>query len=399
MKSRLNPNPSHFRRTHAEIDLRRIQHNFHAFEKLLPPGTFLCPMVKANAYGHGDADVTKALRDAGSKAVGVALVEEGEKIRRSGDRDQILVFGPVDVVAAEAALREELTVVASDWSHLEALEAAAARLGASSVRIHFEFNTGMNRLGFDPKDSTKLAEWVRTHREFILDGVCTHLLRGNDAGEPGGESERQLRRFARAVAEFSSYPKLKVHALNSSASINLWKRVCEKEDLGEGAKWPLGARPGIGLYGCEPPNDEQLKIGLKPSMSLKSHLVAVHRVEMGERVSYGPTWTAGSPSTVGVLPVGYADGYRRSLSNKASVLFRGFRCPQIGTICMDYFMIDLTEAESETGSPAKINEEIVLMGEQGSEVITPQEVAEWAGTIPYEILTGISDRVPRVYIR
>ncbi|MES2965703.1 MAG: alanine racemase, partial [Bdellovibrionota bacterium] len=234
MKSKSSSNPSHFRRTHAEIDLRRIVHNFHSFGKLFPADTFLCPMVKANAYGHGDYEVTAALRSAGSKAVGVALVEEGEKLRRSGDRDQILVFGPVDLVAAEAALRETLTVVASDWSHLESLEAAAIRLGASAVRIHFEFNTGMNRLGFDVKDAKKLEEWVRSHRDFILDGVCTHLLRGNDAGQEGGESETQLRRFARAVTEFSSHPNLKVHALNSSASINLWKRVLEKENLGEG---------------------------------------------------------------------------------------------------------------------------------------------------------------------
>jgi alanine racemase len=398
MKSKINHAPSHFRRTHADVDLRRIQHNFHAFEKLLPAGTFLCPMVKANAYGHGACEVTAALRAAGSKAVGVALVEEGEKIRRSGDREEILVFGPVDTVAAEAALRETLTIVASDWSHLESLEAAASRLGSSSVRIHLEFNTGMNRLGFDVKEANKLEEWVRNHKEFILDGVCTHLLRGNDAGNEGGESESQFRRFARAVTEFSSHPNLKVHALNSSASINLWKRVSDSESLGDGVTWPLGARPGIGLYGCEPPTDEDTKIGLKPALSLKSHLVAIHRVEMGARVSYGPTWTAGSPTTVGVLPLGYADGYRRSLSNKASVLYRGHRCPQIGTVCMDYFMIDITEAEA-SGPPAKLGEEVVLIGEQGQEVITPQEMAEWAGTIPYEILTGIGERVPRVYIR
>ncbi|MES2965704.1 MAG: alanine racemase C-terminal domain-containing protein, partial [Bdellovibrionota bacterium] len=158
-----------------------------------------------------------------------------------------------------------------------------------------------------------------------------------------------------------------------------------------------GARPGIGLYGCEPPTDEDTKIGLMPSLALKSHLAAVHKVEMGGRVSYGPTWTAGSEATVGVLPIGYADGYRRALSNKASVLYRGKRCPQIGTICMDYLMIDITEAED--GISAKLGEEVVLIGEQGDEVITPQTMADWAGTIPYEILTGIGERVPRVYIR
>ncbi|MEK7356208.1 MAG: alanine racemase, partial [Bdellovibrionota bacterium] len=351
----------------------------------------------------GDTEVAQALRLAGCAAIGVALVEEGEKIRRAGDRDPILVFGPVDSVAAEAAIRESLTVVASDWSHLEALETAANRLGASAVKIHFEFNTGMNRLGFPVKEASRLEKWIRAHREFLLDGICTHLLRGNDAGEPGGESERQLRGLARALTEFASHSGLKVHALNSSASVNLWKRVCTEAELGDGATWPLGARPGIGLYGVQPPNDEDVEIGLKPAMTLKSQLVQIHDVEMGAKVSYGPTWTAASPTIVGVLPIGYADGYRRALSNKADVLFRGHRCPQIGTICMDYFMVDLTNAVEETGSPAKPGEEIVLLGEQigpqGTIAITPQEMADWAGTIPYEILTGISDRVPRVYIR
>ena len=257
----------------------------------------------------------------------------------------------------------------------------------------------MNRLGFKPSESNRLEAWVREHRSFLLEGVCTHLLRGNDAGAPGGESESQLEALANAIKAFASHSNLYVHALNSSGAVNLWKRISDRAELTTGASAQLGARPGIGIYGCEPGSDEEIDLGLKPVMTLKTQIIEVHRVQMGSRVSYGPTWTAAADSTVGVLPIGYADGYRRALSNRAQVLVRGRRCPQIGTVCMDYFMIDLTALELETETQVRLGEEVVLLGEQSNERIHPQEVAEWAETIPYEILTGISERVPRVYIR
>lgn len=391
--------PSHYRRSVAEIDLRQIDRNFRSFVSLYPAGTFICPMVKANAYGHGDIEVARALRGAGAQHLGVALIEEGERLRHAGDRDPILIFGPVDTGSAETILRESLTAVASGWDQLHALESAYADVGTSTTRIHLEFNTGMNRLGFEWEEAPKLRQWLREHKEFKLEGVCTHLLRGNDAGDSTGESEIQLGRLLNVVEAFSDLPDLIVHALNSSAAVNIWNRKAEQKELGAATGKTLGLRPGIGLYGVQPPNDQHSEIQLKPVMSLKTHVISLHKVKKGDKVSYGPVWEAQRDATIATLPFGYADGYRRSLTNRAQVLFRGERAPVAGTVCMDYFMVDLTDIEAKTGKPVAIGEEIVLLGQQGKETITAVELADLAGTISYEIFTGVSDRVTRVYLR
>ena len=386
----------HYRRSNAEIDLRRIENNFRAFASLVPAGTFLCPMVKANAYGHGDIEVARALRHAGAKHLGVALVEEGELLRRGGDLAPILVFGPADSSSSESIIRENLTPVLSSWDQLEALEYAHNELGTAKIGVHLEFNTGMNRLGFEPEDVPKLKEWLVAKSKIVrLEGVCTHLFSGNDAGEAAKFSDNQLSQFADIAGSFPG--EIFVHALNSSGSINIWQRLQAKKDVPPSARRPLGLRPGIGIYGVDPGNDENAVIGLKPVMSLKTHVIGIHRISKGEKVSYGPSWTAERDSVVATVPFGYADGYRRALSNKADVLVRGKRVKQIGTVCMDYFMIDLTDLDIE--KPAKIGEEVVLLGEQGHEKITADELANLTGTIAYEILTGISDRVTRTYIR
>lgn len=388
----------HYRRSLAEIDLRRIKDNFIRFRDAKAPGAFICPMVKANAYGHGATHVAKALRSAGAKYLGVALVEEGEELRRAGDRDPILVFGPVDREAAETVVRESLTVVVSEWDHLDVIEQARNQLGETRVSVHAEFNTGMNRLGFEVNEAAKVREWFKANSNMKLEGICTHLLRGDDAGADEGESATQLRRFYEVSQAFSDMPALIRHGLNSSAVINLVGQTQASDPKFFEFVTSLGARPGIGLYGYGGKNDEGHTLGLKPVMSLRTHIISLHRVAKDARVSYGPTWKAPRESLIGVLPFGYADGYRRGLTNKSSVLYNGHRVPQVGTVCMDYFMIDLTDVESKLKVPAKVGDEVFLMGEQGTERITADNLAEWAGTISYEILTGIGKRVPRVFL-
>lgn len=386
----------HYRRSVAEIDLRCLAHNFRAFKSLVPEGTFICPMVKANAYGHGDIECAKALRGAGAKFLGVALVEEGEQLRRGGDLQPILIFGPADLGSAEAILRENLTPVASSWDQLDALENAYTELGMSRYGLHLEFNTGMNRLGFEPGDVAKLKEWLASHsKQFRLDGICTHLFSGNDAGDAEKFSDQQLSCFAGIVDQFPR--EVIVHALNSSGSINIWARAHASKQLARSAARPMGLRPGIGIYGAEPQNDENAQIGLKPVMTLKTHIISIHRVKKGEKVSYGPTWTAERDSVIGAVPFGYADGYKRALSNKADVLVRGTRVKQAGTVCMDYFMIDLTDIDAREA--VGVGEEVVLLGAQGSEQVTADELAQHAGTISYEIFTGISERVTRTFLK
>jgi alanine racemase len=401
-----------FRRTYAEVDTTRVAENFRALSGLLPAGEFICPMVKANAYGHGDVEIARALRAAGARHLGVGLIEEGLGLRQAGDEGGLLLFGIFEEGDAETVLEYGLTPVISEWHELESLKKALVRrmyqgVGQSllPLKVHFKFNTGMNRLGFDTDQAPKLREWLDANKAFVLEGVCTHLLRGDDAGIEGGESESQLADFARAFAAFKGLPA-RPHVLNSSGLANLLSRTQNAKPLSSGAFWPVGTRPGIATYGVQPSNDEGLKLPVKPVLSFKSHLVMLHRLRAGERVSYNATWRATRDSVIGVVPVGYADGYFRALSNKASVLFRGLRAPAVGTICMDYFMVDLTEVEVKThsalGAP-QVGEEVVLIGEQsgpfGRATLGAEDVAKWAGTIPYEVLTDISERVPRVYLK
>lgn len=403
-----SPTQSH-RRTFAEVNLHYLVANFQKIRALLPEGSFICPMVKANAYGHGDIEVSRVLRIAGAVQLGVGLIEEGQHLRTAGDTGDLLLMGTFDAESAPAVLEHKLIPVLSDWSQLEALHFARALLLAKSpheplpsTRVHITFNTGMNRLGFDIDQAPRLADFLRTHLDFKLEGVATHLLRGDDAGIPGGESESQLAAFAEAVSHLQEFHPV-LHALNSSATLSLWRRVVENSPLGRGGRWPLGSRPGLAIYGVKPSTEENVSTFLQPVISLKSSLVRVHRVPTGGRVSYGPTWRATRPSTIGVVPMGYGDGYFRLQSNRASVLCRGEKVKIAGNVCMDYFMIDLTDLEEKTG-PVKAGEEVVLLGEQLNEAgiaqrITAQDLADLIGTIPYEILTNINERVPRIYLR
>jgi alanine racemase len=388
--------PFTFRPTIAEVDLAKIQFNFRALSGLLPKTTFVCPMIKADAYGHGDIEVGRALRQAGANHLGVNLVEEAIGLRQGGDKGELLTFALFDERGANAVVEFSLTPVVSDWYQLEAIEKVLKKRSGivAPLKIHFKFNTGMSRLGFSVSEAKKLRERIDS-RGFVLAGICTHLLRGDDAGVAGGESEAQFSRFSETLGAFADLNPI-VHVLNSSGMINLSTRVTAKKPLGAGVTWPYGARPGIGIYGVAPSNDEGTDIHLQPALSLKSHLALVRQVRNGESVSYGATWRAKRDSVIGVVPLGYADGYMRLLSNKASVLCRGKRVPVTGIVCMDFTMIDLTDVVATTGLIAP-GEEVVLIGEQAGQEITAQELATLIGTNPYEILTNISRRVPRVF--
>lgn len=373
------------RLTYAEVDLSKLERNFHALQALLPPGGFCCPMVKANAYGHGDIEVATHLELAGAKHLGVGLVEEGVRLREAGVKLPLLMYGIFEEFSTEAILESKLTPVISQWAGLEILD---RRVKSGPMQIHLKFNTGMNRLGFDVEQAPKLREWLGGRKKFVLEGIATHLLRGEDAGSSDGDSEAQLSRFQTALDAFRGI-QIYAHALNSSAAITLHARRGTVD---------FGMRPGIALYGITPPSGDIPKVTFEPALSFRSHVVMTHRLKVGEMVSYNGIWKAQRPSLVGVVPVGYADGFQRSFSNNGEVLCRGRRAPVAGTVCMDYFMIDLTDVEAATGEIG-CGEEIVLIGEQQGAVIGADELARRASTIPYEIFTRISERVPRHYAR
>jgi alanine racemase len=218
-------------------------------------------------------------------------------------------------------------------------------------------------------------------------------LRGDDAGVAQGDSESQFVQFAKAMSAFRGL-KVHAHALNSGGTVGAWKRALTQQGLGKEEVGPLGARPGISIYGVQAAADPALAIDLKPVMSLKSRIVLTKKVAKGDVVSYGATWRADRPSLIGVIPFGYADGWARALSNKGSVLCRGQRVPIAGIVCMDYFMVDLTDIKE----PVQNGEEVVLIGEQKGQRILAEDVAQMTGTIAYEVLTRVSDRVPRRFV-
>ena len=382
------------RHTYAEINLKNLIHNYELIKNSLPEKSFLCPMVKANAYGHGEVEVSQALMQAGCQQIGVATIEEGVHLRQNQIECDILVFGIFDSHGAEWIVQHNLTPVLSTWQQIEALENAAEE----SIAVHLKFDTGMHRLGFSVEDSVKLAEKFSKNKKLRLVGVCTHLLHGEDALNNEGRSADQLNLFRQCVENFSAFD-LKIHALNSSGALS-WIKVQGEQNHFKNWNQNLGARPGIALYGSTAVLELKGTIPLKPVMTLKSEIVRFLIVPKGETVSYSGRWTAQQESLIGVIPIGYADGYHRLLSNKAEVLVHGLRAPVVGSVCMDYIMIDVTHVFSKTEQQKHLNAEVVLFGEDAKgNQLRASELARHAQTISYEIFTSVGARVPRVYKR
>ncbi len=364
------------RATNLKIDTATLQQNLALLRLWNGAANFFCPMVKANAYGHGLELVARAVATTkgGASALGVALVEEGLELRRLGIDLPILVFAPLDNASADAVFEFKLTPVAGRFEDLIAL-------GKHALKVHLKFNTGMNRLGFTAGEIPSLQQMLQQSPGLEVTGVCTHLSHGDEIDQPEGYSQTQLKRLHQWTKDF---PGVR-HAHKSSSLATLARSKIAKTD-------EVGARPGIGLYGLAHDADKTGP-GLRPILSWRTHLVRTHAVEKDEAVSYSARWVAPRRSRIGVVPVGYGDGYRRALSNKGEMLYRGQRVPVVGSVCMDYTLIDLTDVCRD--EPAQVGEEVVLIGQQGLHEVSALELAEKAGTIVYEVVTGITQRVAR----
>ncbi len=374
-----------FRPTQARIDLRRLSENYRALECRAERGAWVVPMVKANAYGHGSIFVSRALRQCGAKALGVALIEEGLQLREDGDLKAVLIFSHfLDSASAEAAVSQNFEVVVGSIPQLEVLANASRRLGPK-IKVHIELDIGMNRVGFEVAESASVAEWLARHPEVEVRSILTHL----PEAESREASLPQLQLFALAYKPLEKL-QVPVHIFNSAGIANL-----SAGDLsGVTLLHSVGLRPGLALYGVQPETDTGRKaLDVNSVLELRSQIVRLRHLRAGERVSYGGTWRAERDSIIGVVPCGYADGYRRELSNGGSIALRGMRAKVVGTVCMDYFMTDLTDTVSKTGE-VNCGEEVILIGD----LLPANEVAKRCGTIAYEILTAISSRVPRIYI-
>lgn len=360
-----------FRKTRALIHLDHLIQNAKQLKSRLPHDAFFCPMVKADAYGHGAVTVVEALAQAGFRRLGVSLLEEGIELRDFGFEGEILVFGSLTRGVSELEAYR-LTPVASDFSHLELL----SQLLDEPISVHLKFDTGMNRMGFSEKKISGVHDFVAQNKKLKVAGLLTHLHSGDDFEA----TKLQVERFKNIIPHFQSFNP-EIHFWNTAGLLS------KNQESTELRSW--GARPGIGLYGgC----------GLKPVMSFRSQIVQVHKIEKGEGVSYNLTWRAPGDRVIGTVTCGYADGYHRLHSNKSQVLVAGEKVPLVGTVCMDYFMVDLTELQQKYPGRDFRNTEVTLFGlDAEGNHLDVNEVAKSAQTTCYEMFTSVSSRVPREY--
>lgn len=368
-------------RAWVEVDLDALRANFESIRRAVGPGTALIPMVKADAYGLGCDRVVRALEPLAPWGYGVATAEEGIRIRELGVSRPILVFSPLLPKSIEAAARARLTACISDLGELEHLAAVAART-PGGLDFHVEVDTGMGRAGFrwHAVDGWAPAIAARLSDELRWTGVFTHFY---DADAPSLEpSLEQWDRFERTL-ERLPVPResLLVHAARSAAALRV--RTFNADAV----------RPGIYLYGGHPA--PELREGIvpppRPVVSLRSRLLLVRDVPEGATVGYGATHVASAPARWGTIGIGYGDGLRRSLGNRGHAIVRGVKVPLIGRISMDLSVVDLTAVPG-----ARVGDVVTLIGTDGDVTISLEDVADLAGTISYEILTGLAPRLPRV---
>jgi alanine racemase len=364
-------------RVWAEVDLGAIIDNTRALRRLIGKETKLLAVVKANAYGHGAVGAAKAALYAGADYLGVSTVEEGHQLRLGGVGAPILILGYVPPSEAERVVENRLSTAIFDSSLAGALSTAAGRL-KTKAKVHIKVDTGMGRLGLYPDEVLGFYQYLRGLANLEIEGIFTHLATADDPDPKG--VRWQLGQFSDLLAVLSASGAQipLVHAANSAAVLAFPEALYDM------------VRPGLAIYGLLPgPNN---LVDLKPAMSLKCRVAQVRPTPSGRGISYGWAYHTDKKTNIAVLPVGYADGFSRLLSNKAKVLIREKPYPIVGKITMDYCMVDVGD------DPIQEGDEAVLIGRQGKETITAEDLAEGLGTISYEILCMIGARVPRVFI-
>jgi alanine racemase len=335
-------------------------------------------VVKANAYGHGIVEVAKHLEKLRCDYFGVANVEEGVQLRQAGIKKPILVFTIATERQARLAVEHDLELTISSVEQGATLNRLAQKKKAI-IQVHLKIDTGMNRIGIRPEGIKNLVRSAALLRRIRIKGVYTHFATADEKEK--GYARMQLTRFQRSLEELRHEgvePEM-IHAANSAAILDLPESYFNM------------VRPGISIYGYYPSRHTTESIPLKPALTLKSHVSFVKSLHAGESVSYGRKFIARKGTTIVTIPIGYADGYSRLLSGKTSVLIHGKRFPVVGSICMDQLMVDVGSTN------VRVEDEVVLIGKQGSGEMTVWHLADKMGTIPYEICTGISSRVPRTY--
>lgn len=362
----------------ARVNLDDIEHNVAYLKSLIPGNCRFMAVVKANGYGHGDIEVSRASLDAGADCLGVALVEEAVKLRRAGfDCPLYLLFEPAPE-AADLVVEHDIVCSIYTGEFARALSTEAGKRGMPA-RVHIKVDTGMRRVGIDVKGAGDFAELLGGLPGVEVEGICTHFAVADKPDNPFTDGQMDAFEAAAEVAEKALGRPLVRHAANSAAVLAFARSHYDM------------VRVGIAMYGLAPsalvPHIEKLR----PALSLVGEVVFVKKVAAGEGISYGLEYAPEEDTCIATIPIGYADGLSRLLSGKAEVLVGGGRRPVVGTICMDLCMVDLGGEPVPEGTP------VVVIGRQDSEEITVDEVAGRLGTINYEVVCMISSRVPRVH--
>jgi alanine racemase len=367
------------RPTLVEVDLKRLMGNFTAIRQHVAPARVM-PILKANAYGHGLLRVAQLMESLGADYIGVAVLEEGILLRQNGIRMPILVLGGILGNQVPGFLTHDLTITASSVDKLSQVDEIAAQMGVRA-KVHLKIDTGMERIGVHYYNAHGFLEAALKCKSIDFEGIYSHFA--NAELSDLSDARNQLERFLEVLYFYEKHslpPPPMRHMANSPAILQLPE-----------ARFDL-VRPGLLLYGVYPSLQIPHTIIVRPALSWKSRVVYFKVILPGHPVGYGSTWQTDHMVRAVTAPVGYGDGYFRSMSHKAQVIVREKKYPVVGRISMDQIVINI-EWDS-----AYNDDEVILIGESDSESITCENLAEWAGTIPYEILTNINTRVPRIYI-
>ena len=371
------------RRSWIEIDLDQIKQNYFIYKNSLQLDTEIMAVIKADAYGHGDAHIARWLSEQGCRLFAVSNIDEAVGLRNAGIKGEILILGYTSPKYAKTLSYLDLSQAIVSEEYAEALSQTGQR-----VKCQFAIDTGMNRIGLDGDNTSLCEEIIRKYPDsLIVEGLFTHLCVADTDSEDAKEfTYGQIRKF-KAVADAVADLKLPyVHCCNSAGGLYYLKNSSEFEGIGK------IVRLGIVLYGLKPDVDNHLPNGVKPAMTWKSVVSMVKNVHPGETIGYGRTYMVKKEMKVATVTTGYADGLNRLLSNKGFVMINGSKAPIVGRICMDQTLVDVTEIPD-----VKMGTEVVIIGKSGDLTYTPDDMAQDLGTIGYEVICNITKRVQRFY--
>ena len=377
VKTRNGVTRTRYRPTWAEVDLAAIEYNYRQVRRLIGKDVRVMVVVKANAYGHGTVEISTVLEKLGVDYLGVATMDEAVRLRDHGIATPVLVLGSVLPSEVAVAKEKDITLTLCSDELLEAIKKECA--DGAKIKVHVKIDTGMGRIGIWHEEALEFIKKVSTEKSITLEGIYTHF---SAAGRDDFFTNYQIEAFEKLLSQIEkNWIKIPIrHAANSIATVDFKRSHLNM------------VRPGLIVYGMYPKHTFPRLIKLRPAMSLKTRIVYIKETPPGRSISYGRTHVTQKKTIIATLPIGYADGYGRNLSNRAEVLVRGHRARIVGKVTMDQAMIDVGHIKG-----AKLGDEVVLIGKQGREEIRTEKLARLAGTIAYEVVCSISNRVPRIY--